>query len=108
MCTRKPRALTEARAWYLRSLTQTDFLLRPAPDTCRISPMKLAALLTAALAAFAQTPYDLVLKGGHVVDGSTKLSAVRDVAIQNGKIAEIAASIPASRARRSVDVSGLY
>src|SRR5262245_5551568 len=70
--------------------------------------MKLAALLTAALAAFAQTQYDLVLKGGHVVDGSTKLNAVRDVAIQDGKIAEIAASIPASRARRSVDVSGLY
>ena len=42
--------------------------------------MKIAALLVAAAAAFAQTQYDLVLKGGHMVDGKAKLSAVRDVA----------------------------
>jgi dihydroorotase len=70
--------------------------------------MKLAVLLTASAAAYAQAPYDLVLKGGHVIDGKSKLSAVRDVAIQDGRIAEVAANIPAARARRVVDVSGLY
>src|SRR3954453_1351697 len=70
--------------------------------------MKSLALLLAAGAAFAQAPYDLLLKGGHVVDGKTKLSAVRDVAIQGGTIAEIAADIPPSKARRVVDASGLY
>jgi dihydroorotase len=52
--------------------------------------------------------FDLLLKGGHVIDPKNKLDAVRDVAIQSGKIAEIAPDIPAARARKTVDVSGLY
>jgi len=57
---------------------------------------------------FAQPPYDLLLKGGHVIDGKNNLSAVRDVAIANGKIAEVAPGIPAAKAAKVVDVSGLY
>ena len=57
---------------------------------------------------FAQPPYDLLLKGGHVIDGKNNLSAVRDVAIAGGKIAEVAADIPAAKAVKVVDVSGLY
>ena len=56
----------------------------------------------------AQPQYDLLLKGGHVIDPKNKLSAVRDVAIVNGHIATIAVAIPAAQARRAVDVSGLY
>jgi hypothetical protein len=41
--------------------------------------MRFVVLLAAAAAAFAQTQYDIVLKGGHVVDGKSGLSAVRDV-----------------------------
>ena len=33
--------------------------------------------------------YDLLLQGGHVIDGKNKLSAVRDVAIKDGKIAAV-------------------
>ncbi len=57
---------------------------------------------------FAQTSYDLLLKGGHVIDGKNKISAIRDVAIREGKVAEVAADIPAARAAKVVDVSGLY
>jgi len=57
---------------------------------------------------FAQQDYDLLLKGGHVIDGRNKLSAVRDVAIKDGKIAAIGTNIPAARALKAVDVSGLY
>jgi dihydroorotase len=57
--------------------------------------------------AFAQE-YDLLLKGGHVIDPRSKLSALRDVAIKDGKIASVASGIEASRAFKSVDVSGLY
>ena len=57
---------------------------------------------------FAQSSYDLLLKGGHVIDGKNQISAVRDVAIQDGKIAEVAADIPAAQAAKVVDVSGLY
>jgi dihydroorotase len=52
--------------------------------------------------------YDLLLKGGHVLDGKNKLNAVRDVAIKDGKIAAVAANIDAARAVRTVDASGLY
>ncbi len=67
------------------------------------------ALSFFAAAAFAQTAqYDLLIKGGHVIDAKNGLSAVRDVAIQNHKIAEVAANIPASRAAKTIDATGLY
>ena len=59
-------------------------------------------------AAWAQPRYDLVLKGGHVIDARNRIDAVRDVAIANGRIAAVAPSIPASDARRAVDVRSLY
>lgn len=62
----------------------------------------------AAMAQQPQQPYDLLLKGGHVIDGKNRLSAVRDVAIRGGKIAAVAPNLPASAARKVVDVSGLY
>ena len=68
----------------------------------------LAAVLSAQPVARAQTEYDLVLKGGHVIDGKNRLSAVRDVAVKDGKIAAVEPGIAASRALKSVDVSGLY
>ena len=52
--------------------------------------------------------YDLLLRGGHVVDAKNNLSAVRDVAIKDGKIAAVAARIDPALALKSVDVSGLY
>ncbi|MCW5979279.1 MAG: amidohydrolase/deacetylase family metallohydrolase [Bryobacteraceae bacterium] len=54
----------------------------------------------------AQT-YDLVLKGGHVIDPKTGVNAIRDVAVHDGKIARVATGIPAAEARKAVDVSGL-
>jgi dihydroorotase len=52
--------------------------------------------------------YDLLLKGGHVVDGKNNISAIRDVAIKDGKIAAVAENIAPSRAYKTVDMSGLY
>lgn len=65
-------------------------------------------LLLLPLAALAQTRYDLLLKGGHLIDAKNRISAVRDVAISQGKIAAVAADIPAAQARKTVDISGLY
>jgi dihydroorotase len=59
---------------------------------------------TAATAA----KYDLLLKGGHVIDARNNVDAVRDVAIAGGKIALVAASIPAAEAGKTIDVTGLY
>lgn len=65
------------------------------------------AFAFAATTLFAQ-PYDLLLKGGQVIDPKNKINAVRDVAIAGGKIAKVAADIPASQAKRVADVKGLY
>src|SRR5262245_44497084 len=56
----------------------------------------------------AQQKYDLLLKGGHVIDPKNKISAVRDVAIANGKVAAVAAGIDPAEAFKVVDVSGYY
>jgi dihydroorotase len=68
----------------------------------------LAAALALAPAASAQSNYELLLKGGTVIDPRNGLNAVRDVAIAGGKIAAVAADIPASQAKQTVDVTGLY
>jgi dihydroorotase len=52
--------------------------------------------------------YDLLLRGGHVIDARNKISAVRDVAIAGGKIAAVAASLNPADASKTVDVKGLY
>src|SRR6188768_3548926 len=71
-----------------------------------------AAGLCLALAAIgrpaAQQNYDLLLKGGHVIDPKNRISAVRDVAIANGKVAAVAARIDPAAAFKVVDVAGLY
>ncbi|HEX4808116.1 MAG TPA: amidohydrolase/deacetylase family metallohydrolase [Bryobacteraceae bacterium] len=58
--------------------------------------------------ASAQTHYVLLLQGGHVIDSKNHLSAVRDIAIQDGKIAAIAEHINPSDALKTVDVRDLY
>ena len=50
--------------------------------------------------------YDLLIKGGRVLDASQKLNGQLDVAIANGKIATVAANIPANRAREVFDATG--
>src|SRR5262245_45495616 len=65
-------------------------------------------LLLACSGAAAAQDVDLLLKGGHVVDPRNQIDAVRDVAIANGKILEVAADIPAQRAKKVIDVRGLY
>jgi dihydroorotase len=50
--------------------------------------------------------YDLLLKGGNVIDPSQDLRGALDVAVEDGKIARVAANIPVTEARRVVDVPG--
>ena len=72
------------------------------------SGMRLLIPLFCANAVFAQPAYDLLLKGGHLVDPKNKISAVRDVAIRDGVIAAVAPDIPAAQARKVVSVAGSY
>ena len=65
-------------------------------------------ILFAAATCFAQNRYDLLLQGGHVIDAKNKISAVRDVAILEGKIAAVAEHIDPAQALKVVNVQGLY
>ena len=69
-------------------------------------------LLTAAAGALAtrvplaQAPnYDLIIRGGRVVDPSLRIDGIRDVAIRNGRIAAVEASIAAG-ATEMIDARG--
>ena len=68
----------------------------------------LLALLAGLPLTAQQDSYDLLLTGGHVIDPANEIDGVRDVAIRNGRIARVAASIPTGSAKRSVDLKGLY
>lgn len=52
--------------------------------------------------------YDLLLKGGHVIDPKNSRDGRFDVAITEGKIAAVAPNIPAGDAKKVISVSGLY
>jgi dihydroorotase len=51
--------------------------------------------------------YDLVIKGGKVVDPSQNIEEVKDVAVRAGKIAKIEKNIPVNRAREVLDATGM-
>ena len=50
--------------------------------------------------------FDLVVKGGDVLDPSQNLRGKRDIGIRYGMIEALEADIPAARAERLLDVSG--
>jgi dihydroorotase len=70
--------------------------------------MRLPFPILFATIVFAQPQYDLLLKGGHVIDPRNRINAARDVAIRGGVIAAVAPRIPPAEARKVVDVNGLY
>jgi dihydroorotase len=64
------------------------------------------ALATRVPGAFAQaSKYDLIIRGGRVVDPSLRIDAIRDVAIAQGRIAAVEASI-AGGAAETIDARG--
>lgn len=58
-------------------------------------------------ACWGQAEYDLVLKGGRLIDPRNGIDSVMDVAIRNGEIAAVASRISTAESRSWIDVSGL-
>ena len=50
--------------------------------------------------------YDLLIRGGTVIDPSQSIHALNDVAVEAGKIARVAPGIPIAEAARVIDVPG--
>ncbi len=52
--------------------------------------------------------YDLVLKGGHIIDPKNNIDGLMDVAVSNGKIAKLSKNIATGESKKVIDVTGLY
>ena len=64
-----------------------------------------AAMLARGPKTFAAAKYDLIIKGGRVIDPSVRLDAIRDVAISGGRIAAVDPSI-AEETTETLDAHG--
>jgi dihydroorotase len=51
-------------------------------------------------------PYDLLLRGGHVIDPASNINGVMDVAVRDGKIAAVQKDILPASAKEVVEVRG--
>src|SRR5262249_58116220 len=71
----------------------------------RTGAATVAAAMIARMPRALAATYDLVIKGGRVIDPSLGLDAVRDVAIAKGKIAAVDANI-AGDAAETIDAGG--
>jgi dihydroorotase len=65
-------------------------------------------LVSSAVVAQPLPAYDLLLRGGHVIDAKNHIDAVMDVAIKDGRIARVAANLKAADAIKTIDVKGMY
>ncbi|MEX0679829.1 MAG: amidohydrolase/deacetylase family metallohydrolase [Balneolales bacterium] len=52
--------------------------------------------------------FDLLIKGGHVIDPKNEINAPMDVAIHDNVIAKVSGHIPAADAEKVIDATGYY
>jgi dihydroorotase len=76
-------------------------------ETMRITGL-LSIVALSWLASASAQPYDLVLRGGRVIDPASGIDARMDVAVAGDRIVSVQADIPAANARKVLDVAGLY
>jgi dihydroorotase/N-acyl-D-amino-acid deacylase len=66
----------------------------------------MASLLPILLLAAATNPYDIVIRGGRIVDGTGSPWYAGDVALRGGRVAAIG-NLPDAPARRTIDARGM-
>jgi dihydroorotase len=52
--------------------------------------------------------YELLIKNGHVIDAKNHIDTKMDVAIRDGKVAEVAKEIDSAQSKKTIDARGLY
>ncbi len=73
-----------------------------------VKVLLLACAVSTASAQESVKSYDILLKGGHVIDPANNINTRMDVAVADGKIASVEKNIPAAEAKKTVDVSGYF
>jgi dihydroorotase len=69
--------------------------------------LSLLAILSAGPALADGPPFDLLIRGGRVLDPKAHVDATLDVAIANGRIARVAPAIASTEAKQVIDATGL-
>ena len=69
---------------------------------------RLSIVALCSIASASAPPFDILLRGGRVIDPANGIDARRDVAVTGDRIVSVQADIPAAQARKVLDVSGLY
>src|SRR5882757_11059957 len=107
---RPPVAFLET-PWSKSTLLRISNYRDPGHMTRNILIQTMIALVLAAganvFAQQAEPAYDLLLRGGHVLDAKNHIDGVMDVAIKDGKIAKVAAGLKPADAIKTIDVRGL-
>jgi dihydroorotase len=57
---------------------------------------------------YAHAQYDMLLKGGHLIDPKNDINMPMDIAIKDGKITLVASNIDPGLASKVINISGLY
>lgn len=73
-----------------------------------LSLMVLLLVASQALSQPGTKLYQIIIKGGHVIDPKNNLNEVMDLAIKDGKIAAVARNLEGSQAVQVVDARGMY
>lgn len=76
--------------------------------TGRLRVFVISIVLSLGFAGVAHGQYDLLLKGGHLIDPRNNIDSRMDIAVADGKVAAVERQIQASGARQVLEVSGLY
>jgi dihydroorotase len=89
----------------MAKITRRDFLIGSAAGGAMLG-LGAGGSALAQLGVGGQEKFDLVIKGGEVLDPSQNLRARRDIGIRNAVIAALEPEIPAARAAQMLDAGG--
>ena len=64
--------------------------------------------LTSLTSGMLAQPYDLLLKGGHLIDPANGIDRVMDIALSGDSVARVAPDIPTTLAKRTLQLRGKY
>src|SRR5882757_250249 len=104
-------ALRNGRTQSPHPRAQVDVKFQPRGGDAMMNRRQILCATAAGAALFARIPdvraatYDLLIKGGRVVDPSVGLDGVRDVAVAGGRIVAVEANITGD-ANETIDVRG--
>ena len=95
------------RRRFIRNTLAGGALLGSAAGGMTMSSLALAQGLRTDVIVQEKGKYDILLKGGRLIDPANTLNAPMDVAVTNGKIERVDKDIPAKDSKKTIDVSGL-